>query len=76
MARQQERRQWDLERVRLSVSLPTEENLTKIQRYEADLSREFYKALHELQRLQAPRLGLRTSVPLAVDIEVNSTPLT
>ena len=48
VARKLERRRRDLERVRLSVRLPTDEDLTKIQRYEAHLSREFYKALHEL----------------------------
>lgn len=32
--------------------LPNDENLTRIQRYEAYLDNQFYKALHELQKLQ------------------------
>ena len=56
---EQERREWDVERVRLAASLPTEANLNKVQRYEAHLSLEFYKALYELQRLQAARQRYR-----------------
>ncbi|MDA1129033.1 MAG: hypothetical protein O2913_10080 [Chloroflexi bacterium] len=74
VSREQERRKWDLDRVRLAASLPTEANLNKIQRYEAHLSREFYKALHELQRLQAARLILRPFIALAVDIDSSLTP--
>lgn len=33
--------------------LPNETNLAKIQRYEAYVDNQFYKALHELQKLQA-----------------------
>lgn len=33
--------------------LPNENNLDRIQRYEAYLDNQFYKALHELQKLQA-----------------------
>lgn len=40
----------------------------KLQRYEAGLDRSFYKALHELQRLQAVRKGANIPLPLAVDI--------
>ena len=65
----------DIERIRLAASIPIERDLNKIQRYESHLSREFYKALHELQRLQAARLGYRPSVPLALDIEVDPAPL-
>jgi hypothetical protein len=35
--------------------LPDENDLAKIARYEAHLSRQFYRALHELARLQAAR---------------------
>lgn len=48
--------------------LPTEEKLQKIARYEAHLSREMYKALHELEALKAHRAG--QAAPLArVDIQ-------
>ena len=74
LATEIERRVPDVEQITQTASLPSEANLNKIQRYEAHLSREFYKALHELQRLQAARLGFRPSVPVAVDIDVNSAP--
>ena len=56
---------------KLMASLPDDQNINKIQRYEAHISRQFYKALHELQRLQAARLSGRVQVPLAVDIDVS-----
>ncbi len=43
--------------------LPQEEDLQKIARYEAHLSRQMYQALHELEALQARRGG--KAVPLA-----------
>jgi hypothetical protein len=43
--------------------LPRVEILEKVARYEAHLSRQLYKALHELEALQARRLG--GSAPLA-----------
>jgi len=45
--------------------------LGKLQRYEASAERSYYRALHELQRLQHPRLGAPVPPPLAIDIEVN-----
>lgn len=41
-------------------------------RYEIMLERSIYKALHELQRLQAYRNGEKSSLPLAVDVDINS----
>ena len=38
-------------------------------RYETSLENGFYKALHELQRIQAFRLGKNASIPVAVDIQ-------
>jgi hypothetical protein len=67
-----QRRLWTLEQVRLSASLPADTDLVKVQRYEAHLSRQFYKALHELQRLQAARGGIPTLGPLALDIDINT----
>jgi vacuolar-type H+-ATPase subunit H len=47
--------------------LPAEEDLQKIARYEAHLSRQMYQALHELEALQKRRSG--EIVPLArVDV--------
>jgi cell division septum initiation protein DivIVA len=50
----------DMSRERL---LPDEKTLEKVARYEAHLSRGLYKAMHELEALQARRQG--GSVPLA-----------
>jgi hypothetical protein len=43
--------------------LPDDKTVEKIARYEAHLSRGLYKALHELEALQARRTG--GTVPLA-----------
>jgi len=44
--------------------------LSTLARYEAGLERAFYRALHELQRLQAARAGQAVPPPLAVDVDV------
>jgi hypothetical protein len=53
----------DLERMSRERSLPDEKTLEKVARYEAHLSRGLYKALHELEALQARRSG--GAAPLA-----------
>ena len=53
----------DLERMGRERLLPDEKTLEKIARYEAHLSRGLYKALHELEALQARRTG--GAAPLA-----------
>ena len=42
----------------------------KLIRYEASIERGIYKALHELQRLQAVRNGESVPPPIAVDVSV------
>jgi hypothetical protein len=42
----------------------------KLSRYEAAIERSLYKALHELQRLQAARSGQPVPPPVAVDVDV------
>ncbi len=42
-----------------------------LSRYEVTLERSFYKALHELQRLQAAREGQAVPLPEAVDVAVS-----
>ena len=54
------------------ASLPDEPELAKIQRYEAHLTRQRDKTLHELQRLQVARLTRCPSVPVAVDVNLDS----
>jgi hypothetical protein len=44
--------------------------LSNLNRYEVALERTFYKALHELQRLQASRGGEYVPPPAAVDVDV------
>lgn len=44
--------------------------LAKITRYEVSLERGLIKALHELQRLQANRLGADTPPPAALDVDI------
>jgi hypothetical protein len=45
--------------------------LSKLQRYEAAIERIFFRALHELQRLQHVRLGGHVPLPLAIDVMVD-----
>jgi hypothetical protein len=53
----------DLERMSRERLLPRVEILEKVARYEAHLSRQLYKAMHELEALQTKRVG--GSAPLA-----------
>jgi len=55
-------------RARRRQLLPDQKELEKISRYEAHLDRSFYKALHELQRLQDARRGVIVPPPVAVDV--------
>jgi hypothetical protein len=47
-----------------------QDRLQLISRYETALERSLYKALHELQRLQAARAGQPVPLPEAIDVEV------
>jgi hypothetical protein len=65
--REAERVAADLDRMRRERLLPDDDTLNKVVRYEAHLNRQLYQALHELEALQARRLGAPT--PLArVDV--------
>ncbi len=44
--------------------------LQTLSRYEMTLERSFYKAIHELQRLQAMRVGVPVLAPVAIDFNV------
>ena len=51
------------------------EKMGVLSRYEVTLERSLYKALHELQRLQAARDGQAVPLPEAVEVEISiSTP--
>jgi len=43
----------------------------KLIRYESSIERGIYKALHELQRLQAARNGEKVLPPVAVDVDIS-----
>ena len=58
-----ERVEQDLKNMGRERLLPDEKTLEKIARYEAHLSRQLYKALHELEALQTKRAG--EAAPLA-----------
>jgi len=47
------------------------EKMGVLSRYEVTLERSLYKALHELQRLQAARDGQAVPLPEAIDVEVS-----
>jgi hypothetical protein len=52
---------WDSDRKKLQL----------LSRYEVTLERSFFRALHELQRLQAAREGQAVPVPAVVDVSVH-----
>jgi hypothetical protein len=61
-------------RLRRSVrsrTLLSADRLDKVARYEAHLERSLYKALRELQRLQALRSGDPRAVPVALNVDVS-----
>ncbi len=43
----------------------------KLIRYEASIERGIYKALHELQRIQATRSGEKLPAPVAIDVDIS-----
>jgi ASC-1-like (ASCH) protein len=49
------------------------ESIENILRYETTIERSMYKALHELERLQAKRNGKDTPIPAVVDVTFDSS---
>jgi len=49
------------------------DKFSKLSRYETTIERSLYKALHELQRLQAVRAGMPVPPPAAADVDVDIT---
>ena len=58
-------------RGRLRALDRTADHVTSVLRYETALERSLYKALHELQRLQAARAGVPVPPPAEADVDVN-----
>jgi hypothetical protein len=70
-AREQERKvRVRVDRLRRSRVVPDGAVLDKVSRYESHLERGLYKALHELQRLQAVRGGAFVPPPAALDVDL------
>ncbi|MCL5671229.1 MAG: hypothetical protein M1423_08045 [Acidobacteria bacterium] len=46
------------------------EEADRLMRYESSISRQFYRAMHELERLQKGRQGLPVPPPVALDVEM------
>jgi len=55
----------------LAISVPSKNVLEKLTRYETALERSMYRALHELQRIQAARMGEKPPIPIAVDVDIS-----
>jgi hypothetical protein len=47
---------------------------SKLSRYETAIERQIYRALHELERRQAARLGGSLPAPVTVDVDVSGIP--
>lgn len=52
--------------------LPSAETLEKLRRYEMSLNKQFYRAMHELERLQRRRLGENIPPPQILEISNGS----
>lgn len=52
----------------LSSDFANYDSYGKFTRYENSLERGIYRALHELQRVQAARLGVKSPLPMAFDV--------
>ena len=70
-------RGWGIREVRLRELreqrlLPEACDLDVLQRYEASLERGLFRALHEIERLQAHRLGGDVVAPIAVELAVST----
>ena len=75
--RQVEKAEADRDRETLAIAFTNAtkgtEPLVKLSRYEVAIERSLYRALHELQRLQAARQGRDVAAPAVVDVEVSGS---
>ena len=55
----------------LSYDFANYDSYGKFTRYETCLERGIYKALHELERIQAKRNGENVPPPMALDVDVS-----
>jgi len=54
-----------------SIDFANSDTYGKLIRYETSIERGIYKALHELQRIQAARLGEKPPAPVAIDVDIS-----
>lgn len=65
--------QSDAQQERRSVKdMLTNENIEKLLRYETTIERSTFRALHELERLQAKRNGKDVLIPAVVDVNIDN----
>jgi len=69
-ARAAERAALQRERAPGLLAIPTEATATRLLKYETAIERQLYKAVHELERLQARRRGEAVAPRVHVDVEV------
>jgi len=55
----------------LSYDFANNDTYGKLIRYETSIEKGIYKALHELERLQARRNGEKVPLPIALDVDVS-----
>jgi len=56
----------------IGYDLRHSDNFGKYTRYLTSIERSLYRALHELQRLQAQRMGQKVLPPMVLDVDVSS----
>lgn len=66
----QENKEQQKERKNIA-NMVTNSKIMEILRYETAIERSIYRALHELQRLQAARLGEKPPLPMVVDVTID-----
>lgn len=55
----------------MSYDFANNDTYGKLIRYETNIERGIFKALHELQRLQSARNGENVPPPIAMDVDVS-----
>ena len=64
----EKREQMEEEARQAADVLPSAETLEKLRRYETSLNKQFYRAMHELERIQRRRLGENIPPPQILEI--------
>ena len=67
---EQERQRRGFDQAISQARVADDSNFAKMLRYDGQLFNQYQKLFHELQRLQAVRLGANLSLPIAVDVNV------